>query len=135
MFEDGSLPDVGGQARAVLPVMSAKLGQMSRMVDDMLETARLEDRRLQLTKRQIDLRDVVHHTIDDFSVHTGMHSLHVDICAEPLPIYGDAGRLGTIVRNLLDNAVRYSPEGGRITVAVRQDGESGEVAVSDEGIG
>lgn len=135
MFEDGSLPEVGGQARAVLPAMSAKLSQMSRMVDDMLETARLEDRRLQLTKRPIDLRDVVHHTIDDFSVHTGVHSLHVDICAEPLPIYGDAGRIGTIIRNLLDNAVRYSPEGGRITVAVRAEGDHGEVTVSDEGIG
>ena len=135
MFEDGSLPGVDGQARAVLPVMSARLAQMSRMVDDMLETARLEDRRLQLTRRPIDLRDVVHHTIDDFSVHTGMHSLHVDICAEPLPISGDAGRLGTIVGNLLDNAVRYSPGGGRIGVAVRRNGDGGEVAVSDEGIG
>lgn len=135
MFEDGSLPEVGGQARTVLPVMSAKLGQMSRMVDDMLETARLEDRRLQLTMRPTDLRDVVHHTIDDFSVHTGVHSLHVDICAEPLPIYGDAGRIGTIIRNLLDNALRYSPDGGRITVAVRADHELGEVTVSDEGIG
>ena len=135
MFEDGSLPDVGGQARAVLPVMSAKLGQMSRMVDDMLETARLEDRRLQLTRRPIDLRDVVHHTIDDFSVHTGVHSLHLDLCAEPLPIYGDAGRIGTIINNLLDNALRYSPAGGRISVAVRRDGDHGEVAVSDQGIG
>lgn len=135
MFEDGSLPDVGGQARAVLPVMSAKLGQMSRMVDDMLETARLEDRRLQLTKRPIDLRDVVHHTIDDFSVHTGVHSLHVDVCAEPLPVYADASRIGTIIGNLLDNALRYSPGGGRISVAVRAEDDHGEVAVSDEGIG
>ena len=135
MFEDGSLPEVGGQARAVLPVMSAKLSQMSRMVDDMLETARLEDRRLQLAMRPIDLRDVVHHTIDDFSLHTGVHSLHVDICAEPLPIYGDAARIGTIIGNLLDNALRYSPGGGRISVAVRAMGDHGEVAVSDQGIG
>ena len=135
MFEDGSLPEVAGQARDVLPVMTTKLAQMSRMVDDMLETARLEDRRLHLTKRAIDLRDVVHHTIDDFSVHTGVHSLLVDICAEPLPLEGDAGRIGTIIRNLLDNAVRYSPGGGRIAVAVRSDGDVAEVAVSDQGIG
>ena len=108
---------------------------MSRMVDDTLETARLEDRRLRLSKRPIELRDVVHHTIDDFSVHTGVHSLHVDICAEEVPLDGDAGRLETIIRNLLDNAVRYSPDGGRISVAVRADGDVAEVAVSDEGIG
>ena len=135
MFDDGSLPVVEGQARAVLPVMTAKLEQMTRMVDDMLETARLEDRRMHLTKRAIDLRDVVHHTIDDFSVHTGVHSLLVEVCAEPLPLQGDAGRIGTIIRNLLDNAVRYSPNGGRITVTVCADGGSGEVAVSDQGIG
>lgn len=135
MFEDGSLPEVEGQARRVLPVMSAKLEAMSRMVDDMLETARLEDRRMHLIKRAIDLREVVHHTIDDFPVHTGVHSLLVDICAEPLPLDGDAGRIGTIIRNLLDNAVRYSPLGGRIAVTARADGDVGEVAVSDEGIG
>jgi signal transduction histidine kinase len=135
MFEDGTLPQVEGQARAVLPVMSAKLEQMTRMVDDMLETARLEDRRMHLIKRPIDLREAVHHTIDDFSVHTGVHSLLVDICAEPLPLDGDAGRISTIIRNLLDNALRYSPNGGRIAVTVRADGDMGEVAVSDEGIG
>lgn len=135
MFEDGSLPAVTGQARTVLPVIAAKLAEMSRMVDDMLETARLEDRRMHLVKRLIDLRDVVHHTMDDFSVHTGVHSLHLDVCAEPLPLEGDAGRIGTIIRNLLDNAVRYSPGGGRVGVAVRRDGRVGEVAVSDEGIG
>lgn len=135
MFEDGSLPEVSGQARNVLPVLGAKLGEMSRMVDDMLETARLEDRRLHLVKRPIDLRDVVHHAMDDFSVHTGVHSLNFEICAEPLPVEGDAGRLSTIIRNLLDNAVRYSPGGGRVGVAVRRGGDSGEVAVSDQGIG
>ncbi|MGH7686535.1 MAG: GAF domain-containing sensor histidine kinase [Candidatus Dormibacteria bacterium] len=135
MFEDGSLPNVGGQAREVLPVMTSKLAEMSRMVDDMLETARLEDRRLHLTTRSIDLREVVHHTIDDFSVQNGVHSLLVDICAEPLPLEGDPGRIGTILRNLLDNAVRYSPGGGRIGVTVRGDGDTAEVAVSDQGIG
>ena len=135
MFDDGSLPVVEGQARGVLPVITAKLEQMTRMVDDMLETARLEDRRMHLSKRPIDLRDVVHHTIDDYSVHTGVHSLLVDVCAEPLPLLGDAGRIGTIMRNLLDNAIRYSPSGGRIAVTVRSDGDVGEVAVSDQGIG
>ncbi|HEX6538519.1 MAG TPA: GAF domain-containing sensor histidine kinase [Candidatus Dormibacteraeota bacterium] len=135
MFDDGSLPVVEGQARGVLPVMTAKLEQMTRMVDDMLETARLEDRRMHLSKRPIDLRDVVHHTIDDFSVHTGVHSLVVEICAEPLPLQGDAGRLATIIRNLLDNAIRYSPSGCRIAVTVRRDGDAGEVAVSDQGMG
>lgn len=135
MFEDGSLPEVTGQARRVLPVITSKLAEMSRMVDDMLETARLEDRRLHLVKRLIDLRDVVHHAMDEFSVHTGMHSLHLDVCAAPLPIQADAGRVTTIIRNLLDNAVRYSPAGGRISVAVRRDGDAGEVAVSDQGIG
>lgn len=135
MFEDGSLPSVAGQARSVLPVITSKLSEMSRMVDDMLETARLEDRRLHLVTRLIDLRDVVHHAMDEFSVHTGIHSLHLDVCAEPLPIEGDASRISTIIRNLVDNAVRYSPAGGRVSVAVRRDGDVGEVAVADEGIG
>ena len=135
MFEDGSLATVSGQARSVLPVITSKLSEMSRMVDDMLETARLEDRRLHLVARRIDLRDVVHHAMDEFSVHSGIHSLHLDVCAEPLPLEGDPGRITTIVRNLVDNALRYSPSGGRVSVAVRRDGDVGEVAVSDEGIG
>ena len=135
MFEDGSLATVSGAARDVLPVISGKLSEMSRMVDDMLETARLEDRRLQLTRVAIDLREVAQHVIADVPVVTGVHSVHVDIGEEPLPLVADPNRIGTVIRNLLDNAVRYSPMGGRITVSVHREDRSAVLDVSDEGIG
>ena len=135
MFDDGSLPTVSGAARDVLPVISGKLAQMSRMVDDMLETARLEDRRLQLTLAAIDLRDVARDVVADIPAMGPMHSMHVDICEEPLPLIADPGRIGTIVRNLLDNAVRYSPAGGGITMTVRRRGDSAVLQVNDHGIG
>ena len=135
MFEDGSLPTVAGAARDVLPVVSARLTQMSRLIDDMLETARLEDRRLQLAVRHVDLRDVVHHAVEDIPVVTGVHSIQVEICAEPLPVVADPGRITTIVRNLVDNAIRYSPAGGRIRITAERDSDTAVVAVADEGIG
>ena len=135
MFDDGSLQSVTGPARDVLPVISSKLAQMNRMVDDMLETARLEDRRLQIKRERLDLRQVLRQTIDDLPALTAAHTLQVGIEDDSLPVLGDRSRIETVIRNLIDNAVKYSPAGGRIDVVARRDRGEAEVAVSDQGIG
>jgi two-component system phosphate regulon sensor histidine kinase PhoR len=136
MFEEGSLGALTATGRRVLPVLSAKVEEMSRLVNQLLELARLEDRRLILKRERVDLRDVVREAATRVRQQAGAeHSLKLTTGSEPVLVTGDFERLTTVVENLLGNAIKYSPEGGTIGADVgRRDG-SAVVTVSDEGVG
>ena len=136
MFEEGSLGALTATGRRVLPVLSAKVEEMSRLVNQLLELARLEDRRLILKRERVDLRDVVREAATRVRQQAGAEdSLKVTTGSEPVLVTGDFERLTTVVENLLGNAIKYSPEGGTIGADVgRRDG-SAVVTVSDEGVG
>jgi signal transduction histidine kinase len=136
MLEDGSLPGASGQAKAILPLLSAKVNEMKRMVDDMLETARLEDRRLDLTIVTVDLRDIARRAVDTLRpLLTERHQLVFRVVPEPLQVRVDRERTETVISNLLDNAVKYSPAGGRVECDVRAEDGQAVVTVRDHGIG
>ncbi len=118
------------------PLVDAKLGQIEWLVQKMLETARLEYDQLTLNVSEVDVVPLVHKQIDALRPLLGhRHQLLVEIDRTPLIVRGDADRLGTVVVNLLDNAVKYSPEGGEIGVRVAVGGGRVFISVSDQGVG
>ena len=136
MLDDGSLGRLPEPARAVLPPMRAKTRAIMRMVEDMLEDARQQDGRLHLARRQLDLRSIVQGVADEVTFDLpATHQLLVEVPEKAVPVYADAKRVATIVRNLLDNAIKYSPEGGPVQCRVEAaDGEA-RITVRDRGIG
>jgi PAS domain S-box-containing protein len=136
MFEEGSLGALTATGRRVLPVLSAKVEEMSRLVNQLLELARLEDRRLILKRERVDLRDVVREAATRVRPQAAAeHSFAVTTGSEPVLVTGDFERLTMVVENLLGNAVKYSPEGGTIGANVGRSGGDAVVTVSDEGVG
>jgi signal transduction histidine kinase len=137
MIEDGSLGPIPGQLGTVLPLLKAKAAQINMLANEMVEAARLEDRRLQLKRRRIDLREVVRRSLETARVAaTPRHHLNFeDHVGREVWILGDLMRLEIIVANLLDNAVKYSPQGGEITVDLSRAGGLALLAVRDSGIG
>jgi signal transduction histidine kinase len=136
MLLDGSLGTLPDGAARVVPVLAAKLKAMALMIDHMLETARMEDDRLQLHLEAIDLRDLVRRSAESMRPVCGpRHRLLVDTPAEPVVVEADRLRLETIVNNLIDNAVKYSPDGGEVRVIVMAGRDGAEVLVRDEGMG
>jgi signal transduction histidine kinase len=136
MMEDGTLGEVGEHVAPLLPLLRAKLDDMNRLVNEMLETARLEDSALQLGLARLDLRDVVRDAVRSLEpLADESHRLVTSTPGAPVTVIGDRGRLTMIVTNLVHNALKYSPGGGevRITCAGR-DGEAC-VTVSDQGVG
>ncbi|MEA2683830.1 MAG: hypothetical protein QOK05_2158 [Chloroflexota bacterium] len=134
MMEEGSLK--GAQLKAVLPTMSSKLRQMNMLVNEMLETARLEDDRLQLTLMEVDLVAASDRAVENaIPMLSAAHRLEVERPGAEILVRADPTRLDTIISNLLLNAIKYSPEGGRLTVSVSSDGSLGRVTVTDEGLG
>jgi PAS domain S-box-containing protein len=136
MMEDGTLAPVGEHVEPVLPLLRAKLDEMNRLINEMLETARLDDSALQLQLRRLDLRDVVHEAVRSLEPLAGeRHRLVTETPGAPVEVTGDPSRLGMVVANLVHNALKYSPAGGEVRVSCRRADGRAEVAVADQGVG
>ena len=133
MFEDGSIPPE--QVAPVARILETKLAQMDRLIEQMLETARLEHDQLELNREKFDLRWVAQEQVDIFRPLAQGHTFAVDAAQQPLVVEGDRSRIGTIVANLMDNALKYSPHGGEICCATGRRGAKVFVSVSDQGVG
>lgn len=108
---------------------------LERLVDDLLDLARLESGHYRLDRQPVRLNEVLATTTADVGRGAELHPVVVDV--EPgLPaVDADPHRIGQIVRNLVSNAIRYSPEGGEVRVrASREDGLV-RISVADRGIG
>jgi len=133
MLEDGSIP--AEQIPAVARILEAKLAQMDVLIEQMLETARLEQDGLDLFRETFDLRGVAQEQVDVFRPLARGRALVMSGDDSTLPVEGDRARIGTIVSNLLDNAMKYSPDGGEIGVTTGHRDGHAFVSVRDEGVG
>jgi signal transduction histidine kinase len=109
---------------------------MNLLVAQMLDAARLEDGRLPLTRDRLDLRDVA---AEAFRVvrplASAEHTLALETPPRQVIVFGDVDRLTTIVSNLLENAIKYSPEGGKVRCIVGAVEHTASVSVVDNGVG
>jgi signal transduction histidine kinase len=134
MVDDGSVPPEG--LRRVLPVLITKVGEMNRLVDQMLETARLEDGRLRLEREPADLVTLLREAVTTtLPLGAPRHEVVVET-GGAVPVHVDSGRIVTVLANLVGNAVKYSPGGGEVRCSVAADGDGHVlVRISDQGIG
>lgn len=109
---------------------------MTRLVDDLLDVARLTQDKLVLERAPMDLCAAAKGVVDEVGIlfqERGI-TLETDFDGE-LPLVGDATRLHQLQVNLLTNAARHTPEGGRTTFRLRRDGDFAEIVVADTGEG
>jgi two-component system, chemotaxis family, CheB/CheR fusion protein len=111
--------------------------QLVRLVDDLLEVSRISGGKLRLRNSIIDLRGIIQDALSTTrpTLEKAGHSLRVDVAAEPIWVEGDAVRLAQVLSNLLNNAVRYTPDTGTISVRARREGDRAIVTVGDTGVG
>jgi signal transduction histidine kinase len=134
MMSDGSL-DQDGVARA-MPVIGRKLDEMNALVTEMLEAARLDEGLTRLDRGPHDLRSIVAAAINAIQAQVSpAHRLVTRVPRDPVMVDVDAGRVVTILRNLLDNALKFSPGGGEIRCSISVSGDAARVHVVDHGLG
>lgn len=132
----GAFGDVNPKLREILELLSGRLDAMNHLLDEMMDTARIEDDRLDLDLAIDDLREVVGRaTAAIRALLTERHQLSVDIPDEPVPVRIDSNRIDIIVGNLLSNALKYSPDGGEIRCRLTVTGGTAQIVVEDEGVG
>jgi signal transduction histidine kinase len=136
MLSDGSLALDSPAAARVFTVIGAKLREVSDLVEQMLETARLEDSRLQLRLERQELAGVLNEAAERIGpLAAGNHRLDLAFDVDSVPVLADRDRLLTIVTNLMDNAVKYSPAGGRVEVRLSTRAGTAQITVRDHGLG
>lgn len=129
---DGSLRI--DQLEPYLPMLADQLEHMQRLLNVLLDTARLEEGSLELRLEPLDLVDFVEDMVRRMRPPETGHQLVIRRDVAELPILADPIRLDSIVRNVISNAIKYSAEGTVVTCSLRLD-EGATVEVADEGSG
>ncbi|TAK36655.1 MAG: PAS domain S-box protein [Chloroflexota bacterium] len=117
-----------------LQAIDRQANRITGLVNDLLDISQLQTGQLELAIESIDLPALVQEVIDRIALTTARHRIQV-IQAEPVVVQGDRVRLDEVVANLLDNAIRYSPKGGEIDVAIARTEHEAVVSVADQGVG
>ena len=122
---------------SALDTMERQLQQLVRLVDDLLDLSRITHNRIELRKSEIEVASVIRQAVDASRplAESAGHEIEVDVASEPIHVLADPVRLTQIVDNLLNNAFKYTPRGGKVNVTAGRDGNVAIVAVKDTGIG
>ena len=118
-----------------MPMLGEQLEHMQRLVQVLLDTARLEEGRVELRLEPLDLAGFVEDMVSRMRPPETGHQLIVRRGASELPILADPARLDSIVRNILSNAVKYSPEGTTVTCTLQAEDDCATLEVADQGSG
>jgi PAS domain S-box-containing protein len=125
------------KVRSARDIIDRQVQHMVRLVDDLLEVSRITLGQVNLRNDRINLRRVLTDALEAASpvIEAGKHGLAVQLPAEVLQLEGDATRLSQVFQNLLDNAAKYTPSGGEITLRAERRGSEVMVSVRDTGVG
>lgn len=120
-------------------ILDRQIRNLSQMVDDLLDVARITGGKIRLRKERVDLRQIVRVVCENVkeAITTRNHQLRIECGSldRPLWVLGDVTRLEQVLMNVLNNAVKYTEPGGKITVKTGRDGPWVVVTVRDTGIG
>jgi signal transduction histidine kinase len=127
----------GDQAARTHEMMERQLRHLVRLVDDLLDISRITLGKVELKKERVDFRTVLGSALESTRplIEASHHELTVRLPSDPMPLDADPTRLAQIVANLVNNAAKYTPSGGRIQLAAEVEESTLVVRVSDTGIG
>lgn len=130
---DSSLPT--NKRDEMLQTIHNEADHLDHMLEDLLDTARIEAGTCDLKSSRVDLRQPVREAAGLFSTVSRLHQFTISIPEEPVYCECDSSRIRQVVNNLLSNAIKYSPYGGRVSVGVASENSTAVISVADHGMG
>lgn len=119
-----------------LETLNSEVRRLSRLVDALLKLSRLESRTKPIERQKVDLTEMLSAVVATHQAYINEEGLNLEFECDPhVYVYGDADLLRQATANLISNAVRYTPEGGTITITARKGELMGQISVRDTGIG
>ncbi|HET8744488.1 MAG TPA: ATP-binding protein [Ramlibacter sp.] len=132
-----SLPREAEAPLRTIAMMNRQLDHLVRLVDDLLDVARIGAGKVRIEREVVSLREVLARSVEatQAAIDARRHRLDVDLRCDDCNVEGDSDRLAQVFSNLLSNAAKYTPPGGRIRLELSAEGEEAVVSVSDTGMG
>ena len=123
--------------RSASAMMERQVGQMVRLVDDLLDVSRISRGKIELRRTSIELASAVHQAVEVIrpQCKNMNHTLHVSLPTNPIYLNADPTRMAQVLGNLLNNACKFTDVGGQIWLTVVQEGNQAVIRVRDLGIG
>ncbi len=133
---DGTARDKQAKLKAA-SIIEDEAKRMMRLVNDLLELSRLESRQVSMDRELVDVKELLQQCQEIFILQAEEKSIHLTADVGPIPpVIGDIDRLEQVFCNLLDNAVKHTPPGGKVNLSARQNDPGHiEVMVADTGPG
>jgi signal transduction histidine kinase len=118
-------------------VIDRQVGHLTRLVDDLLDVSRITRGKLEIRRRPVDLNQILVNVADGIqgALAPKQLDLRVSLPLEPMPALVDPMRMAQVVLNLLDNAVKFTPEGGTIWLSATTSDDDITISVRDSGVG
>lgn len=132
-----AVADDAGKVRHLGQIVTRQAEHMSNLVTDLLDVSRVTSGLVKLVRERVDIRQVVDESIEQVMpfMDAKRHKLTLSSSMKSALVMGDRKRLVQVVTNLMQNAAKYTPEGGEISVAIDANAERLDISIRDNGIG
>ncbi len=136
ILDRGTMPGSADSERA-RTIIERQLAHLSRLVDDLLDVSRIKTGKIRIERRTTEMRELVRRTVEDHATLLSSNDLVIDLRLPDRPVWvnGDPTRLSQILGNLLQNASKFTPPGGRVSVALEIEPPAMRLRVRDNGLG
>jgi two-component system sensor histidine kinase GlrK len=135
LLTEGVVGSLNAQQREIGSILRDNSIQLQKLIENLLDFNVASSRASQLKVQKVDLKRVVETVLSRHKVATLARQLVLDVSLRPLVMDGDLGKLQTLVDNLISNAIKFSPESGRLRVRAEKRGEQIIIEVADSGPG
>jgi signal transduction histidine kinase len=125
----------GRELRLASDMIDRQLGHLTRLIDDLVDIDRIARNQLELRKERVSLETIVDRAVEVIRTPMAHHELIVNVPKQPIFLEADPERLGQVLVNLLGNALKFTPAGGRIELTVEAQGGMALLRVKDTGAG
>jgi len=124
-------------AGKTLSMMDRQLGHVTHLVEDLMDVARVSSGKVKLRMERAPLAEIVDAAVETSRrmIDAAGHQFTLRMPAEPLTVEGDRTRLVQVLSNLLNNAAKYTPPGGRVELTAERDGANAAIRIADNGVG
>jgi PAS domain S-box-containing protein len=137
LLYDGKLGDTNEKQKEALDVIIKNIDRLTRLIDNLLDLSAIRGKKMEFEFHEVPLGEVLRETLDTVrnSAKSKGLSLIYQVPGNLPPVWGDRDRLVQVFTNVLDNAVKFTPQGGDITVKVAEKGDLVETRIKDTGYG